>query len=288
MHPNEQECILLYHLYKETFSFDDGGSIDDYFKRNFRPEYCYIVKDQGHITSMLCAHPHIMHLYGKQLPVRFISGVITRNEHRGKGWMKQIFENMIVDTQDNTSLYVLQAYQPEIYTSLGFSEHYFIKKAYWTKPASSYHLQKITSAAALSQCALAELQYANGWMDHDEAFYINQMAEATAQQQEILGHIQNQELRSFARLSISQDQVTIEELRAQTKYDQQSLLSQLRNRWTQVAYTEQCTEKDSDCMCNLMVRLGNKNLCTDILQREISTLDDIYKKDQPYTHYGWW
>lgn len=287
MHPTIEEVKDLYDLYKETFAFDDGGSIDDYFRRNFKQEYCYILKENEQIVGMLCAHPHKMHLQGASLPVRFISGVIIREAYRKQGKMKALFELLMQDSGATTALYVLQAYHPELYTSMGFEQRYFIQ---WktSSHAEQDHLHLVTSAQMLCDVAQQELLHADGYLEHDVAFYENQLLEAQTVHQSYLGIYEQGTLISFARCNNNDCQVRLEEYKGINEQAKQTLLAQCHSRFGEVQYPISCSELEPRKECNLMVKLGNPALCSSIFGRTITSLDDIYQKNQPYLHDGWW
>lgn len=287
MHPNPQECEELYHLYKQTFAFDDGGSIDDYFQRNFRPENCFIIKQEEQIIGMLNAHPHTMHIASTTLPVVFISGVIIREAYRRKGYMKALFADLREAMDASTALYVLQAYHPEIYTSLGFVEQYFIQWHSWEEKEVD-HLVEIDDPLQLSQTAMVMLQGMQGWLEHDPAFYENQLIEASAVGQQYLGYYKDNQLQAFARGNGQGNRIRLEEIKARSDVAQAHLLSQLRMRYSQVTYPLICDEQATDRECNLMVKLGNASLCSQRLGKKVTSLQDIYKKSQPLLHDGWW
>lgn len=288
MHPTEQEIHTIYRLYKETFAFDDGGTIDPYFQNHFRLENCWVVRDDKQIVSMLCAHPHQMYFHRGRLPVRFISGVITVKSKRHQGYMRQCFADLWQETKDDCALYVLQAYHPEVYTSLGFQQRYFIRDVVYEGSVLPDHCVVIDSAADCADCAQAALRQWEGWMDHDESFYQAQINEANACKQPLLGFYENHQLAAFARLTQTETAVYVEELIGRNEAARQRLLGLLASRCQHLAYAKPALASEDEARGNLMVKMGNRALCQKLIGLPVFDIDDLFRSDQRYYHYGWW
>lgn len=288
MHPTKQDFDTIYRLYKDTFAFDDGGMIDPYFQSYFRLEDCWIIRDNDQIVSMLCAHPHRMYFHSGSLPVRFISGVITVKDKRHHGYMRQCFADLWSETKDFCGLYVLQAYHSEIYTSLGFQQHYFTRYVTYQGITFPDDCVEIASASDCAKCAQIALRQWEGWMDHDVVFYQALLNEAKALNQPLLGFYENDQLMAFARWRQEQATIVVEEILAQSEAAQQRLLGQLASHCTHLLYAIPALENDVQAQGNLMVKMGNSTLCRQSLNRTINTCDDLFQADQRYYHYGWW
>lgn len=289
MHPTMQECEELYLWYKETFHFDDHGSIDCYFEAAFSSETCWIIKEGKDIVSMLCAHPHTMVLNGKTLPIIFVSGVITKEEKRGLGYMNKLFQSLFEDTMEHTALYVLQAYQPEIYARLGFIPTHF--QTYVTYNGSSMPdtLRAVHDPSLLTSCAMQSYANQNGWLSHDEAFYAYQLKEAAAQGHYYFALFIEEILCAFARFhEIDESSIEIDELCAINEDEKQLFLAQLSSRYSNITYPLACSASSAYAKINLLTRIGNPILLSSLMDQKVTTIEDIIKKDQPYAHYGWW
>lgn len=289
MHPSTKEMAAIYAYYKKTFAFDDNGTIDYYFQHIVKKENCFVFRKDNQIVSLLFAHPHTMHIQRHTLPILFISGVITKETERNKGYMKALFEQLF-DNCGNTALYALQAYHADIYTSLGFCECYFHKWIQDTVP--SFHNEDevvpITDAKELVECAAHCLSAYDGWLDHDEAFYQFFIGEARAQKHHIVGLYQKGQLQAFARYAKNKDTLTIEELLSRTLEAKQRLLSALHKQAKHIMRPIPCTKAEPKRACNLMIRLGNTTLCSACLDRSVNQLADIFTDDMQLYHYGWW
>ncbi len=228
-----------------------------------------------------------MHIQGHTLPIVFISGVITKEAERNKGYMKALFEQLF-HYCDHTALYALQAYHADIYTSLGFQECYYQKWIQDSAPCFADEVIPITDAKELAECAAYGLFAYDGWLDHDETFYQSFLGEAAAQRHHVVGLYQKGQLQAFARYAKNKDTLTIEELLARSADSEQRLLGALHTKAKHIIRALPCTKEDPKCECNLMIRLGNTALCSACLERNVNQLSDIFTDDMRLYHYGWW
>jgi predicted acetyltransferase len=111
----------IYHLWKQNFAFDDDGYTDFFFSNDYDKVDNYVLKEKGELISCLQVAQHQIVVNDKVLDYDFIGGVITKSEHRHKGYMAQLLQGVLQQRQ--ASLVIIQAYQPEIYKSLGFRDY---------------------------------------------------------------------------------------------------------------------------------------------------------------------
>lgn len=292
MHPEKHEVEEIYQLWKTYFGFDDGGSIDDYFKRNFTLETCYVLRKEHTIAACLCAHPHTMMLQGKQVPIRFISGVITKKEFQHRGYMKELFSLVFAD-DPKCALWVLQAYQPRIYASLGFLPTYFAN-VYVIEPESllvkNGRITEVYDTQILSTFASHYLSAYDGYIQRDEAWYENILLETQARGGKILGSFIENELTAYAICFQEEDVISIEEVMYQDIQALENLLAHITATSTPIefvtpAYLPYAKQSDK---CTLLVRLGNIETLKNIFQTNITCLKDVYIDIQTLYHYGFW
>lgn len=293
MHPTEMEVASIYALWKEYFGFDDGGWIDDYFERNFRREFCYIIKQGNELIATLCAHPHTMMLDGKQIPIRFIIGVITKKEYQHQGYMHTLLETLFQNTQDTTGLYILQAYHPEIYTSSGFTMRY-IASIYQLEHTVSPTLcsTDIVEPSSLLQVSNAFLMQYDGYIKRDIAWFENLLIETGKQDYQSFGVMENGLLVGYCIGRMQADVFLIEELQYLHETACDNLLAYAKKMHPCVQVVSFIPLKNAnivDEQIALLVRLGNKSLLKNILQRDVHSLQDVYDSIQlPLYHYGYW
>ena len=290
MHPKQFEVIQIYHLWKTYFGFDDGGSIDDYFKRNFSLEACYVLRKDGTIVACLCAHPHTMMLHGKKVNIRFISGVITKQDVRHRGYMKELFA-LVFQDDPTCALWVLQAYQPEIYASLGFVPTYFstIYHLAAKKGVHSDSFCEINDAPALATLAATFLNDYDGYILHDAAWYENIIQETKARGGKLVGLVRQQVL-AYAICFQEENAIYIEEVMYQSLATLDELLAHLATNALPIELQSfACLPyPKQDEKCTLLVRLGNCDTLKNIEQAKITSLNDVYTNSKTLYHYSFW
>lgn len=294
MHPTKQEQAEIYALWKAAFGFDDGGWIDDYFERNFRLEYCYRIRKDDEIIATLCAHPHQMILQGKQIPVRFIIGVITKEAYQHQGYMHALFEAFFARTQNETGLYILQAYQPSIYVSSGFTKNYPIT-LYQLQEMPTAQLAKTTRVDAyqLYQVSQTFFTQYDGYIKRDIAWYENLLIEAEKQNYRIHGVMEEDRLVGYSIARIQENGIyLIEELQYMHTTACESLLAHAKKEHSQVHVLSALPLPYAiplQDQISLIIRLGNTDILKNILQRDIHSLQDVYAgTHRPLYHYGFW
>lgn len=291
MHPEKHEVEEIYHLWKTYFGFDDGGSIDDYFKRNFTLETCYVLRKNNTIVACLCAHPHTMMLQGKQVPIRFISGVITKKEFQHRGYMKELFSLVFAD-DPKCALWVLQAYQPRIYASLGFLPTYFAN-VYEIEAkdllVENSRITEVDDTQVLSTFASHYLSAYDGYIQRDEAWYENILLETQARGGKILGSFIENELTAYA-ICFQEDIISIEEVMYQDNQALENLLAHISSTSTPIELVTpaQFPYAKQGEKCTLLVRLGNVETLKNIFQTNVTCLKDVYTDTQTFYHYGFW
>lgn len=76
-----------------TVCFDDTPEFVDWnFRFNYSSENTIISEDNGHPTSALQLMPYKLNVAGKSVDTRYVSGVCTLPEYRGRGLVRNLFE----------------------------------------------------------------------------------------------------------------------------------------------------------------------------------------------------
>lgn len=115
-----EEKAMIYTLWKSAFAFDDNGSIDHYFARYYQDKQSYVLEENGVLVCSLQTREKVMNLYGNKLLVNYIVGVVTVEEYRRKGYMKQLLDAVLEEASHHYLITVLQAYNPSVYEPFGF------------------------------------------------------------------------------------------------------------------------------------------------------------------------
>ena len=110
-------------LWSQRFSDEDQYSIDYYFKHLYQKEYCHVLYHNDTLIAMAQFRPKQLLLNGKVQDASFIFGVATNHQYEGCGYMRLLLET-VQKQYSNDHIFLLQAYHPEVYYSLGFKESY--------------------------------------------------------------------------------------------------------------------------------------------------------------------
>lgn len=289
MHPTKDEVQVIYKLWKEEFAFDDGGFTDDFFKRNFTLENCYVVRKDERIVATLCAFPHTMILQEKQLPTLFVSGVITLKQERHKGYMRKLFQ-LVFNAHQECALFLLQAYHPKVYTSFDFHMMYeYQTYEFQGISTQNNEISCIHNAHDMKLLSDQFLSNYDGYVLRDEAYYENYIKEALAQDMQLYGLYTQGNLQGYARIDTNEG--IIEELMYNDEKTYQALLEHALYLCNPVHVQSfvPLLEKSISKHGALMVRLHNPKVLKNILQREITTLEDVFlNTHKPLYHYGSW
>ena len=207
----------VYRLWKNAFSFDDGGSIDYYFESIFREENCYVIKNKEGVISTLCFNKHSLFLHGKRIKTSLICGVATTHNYRHQGYMDRLMREVLEELEHQELITLIQAYSPELYLKYGFEMVYYRKK---------YHL----FAHQVTRCSLKgiEMDFSDeelvllynkfmslftGYYIRNELYYKNLRRELYAESGRMVGY-RNEDglLEGYMIYYIENNEIKIEEI----------------------------------------------------------------------------
>lgn len=123
-HAGAEDEMKIRNLWKECFPGDEDEFIEYYFRERTEPENALIVCDSTSVISMLQAIPMRFMLRGsagegdRVIPVRFIAGVGTGTEHRGRGLTKKLLAAACSETPGEALM--LSPANEKYYISSGF------------------------------------------------------------------------------------------------------------------------------------------------------------------------
>ncbi len=106
-------------IYIEAFGNEDNGFCDRLFDSCF--EYCCTLEIKGETVAMLFALPSEVIIKGKAYQSYYVFAVATKKEHRGKGYMSKLLEEI---KKENKILFLKPVNKGviEFYKKNGFKE----------------------------------------------------------------------------------------------------------------------------------------------------------------------
>jgi len=207
----------VYYLWKSVFSFDDGGSIDYYFKNLYKDNNCYVIKNPEGIISTLCYNKHSLLLNGKRIKASFICGVVTAYAYRHQGYMNTLMKEVLEELECQELVTLIQAYNPKLYLRFGFEMVYFRKEYHLfskqVKRCSLVGIEKIFSDEELVKLYREFMVYFDGYYMRDTSYYQNYRDELQAEGGKMIAY-RNEEgiLEGYMVYYLERDEIKIEEI----------------------------------------------------------------------------
>lgn len=121
---------------------DEPEYIDFYFEYRFRPEEMLVYLIDGHPVSMLSLLPAKLYYGGKMQSLRYVYGVGTLPEHRGRGYARILLEEGRRRTGEPLALVPALDSLWEYYGKLGFAPVFWL---------AEYHIEPEEIAACGSE-----------------------------------------------------------------------------------------------------------------------------------------
>lgn len=189
----KEDIKELYAIWKDNFSFDDGGYTDYLFKYKFKPEETMIIREKNAIVSIASRRQHNYMINNTPVRGSLIYGVATIPQYRNRGLMKQIVGTMCDHAAYQELITFIQAYNPKVYENMGFSMMYY-KTKYSLNitnskiyPVDNCH-SNVTPSEMLKIYATCMSKF-DGYMIRDERYFAEYIQEIRTQKGLSLIHI---------------------------------------------------------------------------------------------------
>ncbi len=284
----------IHALWKEAFSFDDGGYTKFFFDRYYKNEHAFVLKEDKQVLASMIKAPHWMMLHGKMIQASMISGAVTHPEHRSKGYFHQLMAAVLDECEHQELVTVIQAYDPELYKEFGFEEVYprkqlLIKRQDVPQMSDSgmtYRLDYKNLVKVYSQFTAKF----DGFMVRDEAYFRDLSFEVEAQGGKIVTCYDTQgEISGYAVLYLIDGILTIQEI----VYLDSRALMKILNHCLQLRF--ECVVEVSEAelleklfpkaevkhKSNLMVRINNKALFQRLYGCKVSGVHKAMEAEKP-------
>ena len=108
-------------LYESAFPSDGKGFVDYYYQEKIRDNRILVLKEEGHIRSMLHLNPYAVSVRGRCYPSEYIVAVATDAAYRHRGYMRKLLERTLADMnrEGKPFVYLMPAAEA-IYLPFGF------------------------------------------------------------------------------------------------------------------------------------------------------------------------
>lgn len=281
-------------LWKEAFSFDDGGYTKFFFERYYKDEHAYVIKENNQVVSTLIKTPHWMMLHGRMIQASMIVGAVTHPDHRHKGHFHHLMDVVLDECSHQELVTVIQAYDPELYKEFGFDVVYrrkqlLVKRA--DVPQMADH--GVTYRLDFKHLVKVYSQFTSkfdGMMVRDEAYFRDLSYEVEAQGGKILACYDSQgEITGYAVLYLIDGVLTLQEI---VYLDSRSLMKMLNHclqlRFevvVEVSEAEQLEKlfpkSEVKHKGNLMVRVNQKDLFQRLYGFKHQNVQQAMETDKP-------
>ena len=207
----------IQRLWKQSFCHYDNGIIDVFFKKYYKIQDMYVIKDADVVLSCATRSKNIMKLHDRFINTSMVLGICTDNDHRNKGHMTSVMNTLIDHAEHQELITLMQGYNPSIYKKYGFEVLYY-KKHYELKRASlPYYIDEgdvVVGVQGQDMIALyiKFMKRFNGYFIRDIDYYRNLISDCNETNQIIIGVTMDGKLKGYAIVSVNENKVVIKEI----------------------------------------------------------------------------
>lgn len=115
-------------LWLESFKDENDISTNYYFDNIYQDENTFVISNNQKIIGAMQIIPYYIKLNNQEKLTYFVSGVCINTLYQNQGLMKKMISYVLSLEKYQNQMVTLQAYNPQIYKSLGFDEVYFINR----------------------------------------------------------------------------------------------------------------------------------------------------------------
>ncbi len=120
-----KDVLTTRPLWEEVFDEDSPAFTDYYFSHKATQNTTFVCKYEGTIVSMVHLTPYQINIKGNIIPTFYIVGVATKEEHRHRGLMATLLQEVFTYAKEvKTPFVFLMPANPAIYEPFGFSYIY--------------------------------------------------------------------------------------------------------------------------------------------------------------------
>lgn len=118
-----KDIPALKRMWDDNFGFD-GILFNQFFFEELFNRGKHLLLEGKEIISSVSIFPITVMLHGKVIRSSFLSGIMTQEQYRRRGYMEQLMNELLVVLSHRELFTVITAYQPEIYHKFGFESIY--------------------------------------------------------------------------------------------------------------------------------------------------------------------
>ena len=226
-------------LWQQSFYHEDNGVIDIFFKKYYKSENMFVLKDGDVILSCAARSQNIMKLHDRFISTSIIIGICTDNDYRNNGYMSEVMETLIDHAEHQELVTLIQGYNPSIYKKYGFEVlyyqmHYELKRVNLPYFIDEDDIQFGASAQDMLSLYIAFVKRFNGFFIRDVEYYKNLISDVNEVNQKIICVAIEGVLKGYAIVDISDTRVIIKEIIYFDALTLVKICNYLLNRYDQI------------------------------------------------------
>lgn len=212
------------------FYFDDNGFNDYFFDNVYEQGSHFILEEEGQHISNLSAYDQVVYLDGKLLKTCLISSVMTISKFQNMGKMKKLLKKVLDHYSYQQLITYIEAYNPEIYKSLGF-ELLYNRRRYFLNNypfKSVLEINKILEPKKLFFCYKRFMRYFNGYRIRDEEYYKKALKKISSMNDKVLTVSDDNKILGYCFYSENEYKLDVNEIVYNSKNALETMLCYLQ------------------------------------------------------------
>lgn len=213
----DEDLHPIIDLWRDSFEDEDKQTTNFYFMNCYQKDNTYLLKNNGQLVSMVQINPYTIILDGQEVPAYFILGVATDKLYQKQGLMKKLMNYILYLPKYSKQKILLQAYTPQIYYNLGFSEDYYHKITNVNKEKYNFKSNLAVIDDFQTKDLLKVYNYFaesfTGYRKRDIEYYDNYLlARCIAYNEQIRAFYQNSSIKGYIIYNENDKQIKVSEL----------------------------------------------------------------------------
>ena len=207
----------IQRLWKQSFCHEDNGVIDVFFKKYYKSEDMYVIKDGDVILSCATRSKNVMKLHDRFINTSILIGICTDNDYRNNGYMTSVMDTVIDHAEHQELITLIQGYKPSIYKKYGFEvlyyqNHYDLKRVNLPYFLDESDIQIGAQAQDMLALYIGFVKRFNGYFIRDVDYYRNLIADVNEMNQKIISITIDGKLKGYSIVDITENKVIIKEI----------------------------------------------------------------------------
>lgn len=223
----QEQLPAIKELWRSSFEEETEASTAYFFDHLYEAQHTWTLSCEDGLLSMAQVRSFQIQLDGQTLEVPFLFGVATDEDYRGVGYMRTLIQHIMAHSK--ADYLFVQAYDWDVYRSLGFREAYYlaktkIRKDAYTLVEGCFHEASPTELLPLYEAFVTDK---NGYRIRDLAYFTSMQAYHDTWNQTYQVFTLEGRNQGYVLLEKQEDQLIVKELVYESLRALQAMLSLL-------------------------------------------------------------